>query len=87
MKNIIKKSLFVVACLVLYHTNLFCDHLYLAGVKDNYYKEWDKVSAEIYDANHKHCTSQKDNDRLMIDRHNYYIQLKKCLDDNINNQL
>ena len=87
MKNIIKKSLLFIACLGLYHTNLFCDHLYLTAVKDSYYKEWDKVSSEIYDANRNHCSSQKDNNDLMINRHMRYMHLKKCLVENVDNQL
>ena len=85
MKSIIKTSIFLLACLSLYHTDLFCGHLYLTGVRDGYFKEWSKVSGEIYDANHDYCTKQKDKNALMFARHKHYNELKKCLVENINN--
>lgn len=87
MKNITKISLFFLTCLALYNTDLFCDRLYLSAVKYNYYKEWDKVSAEIYNSNYSYCTRQKDENTLMISRHKHYTELKKCLLINIENQL
>jgi len=83
MKNI-KTSIFLLACLGLYHSDLFCGHLYLSGVADLYYKEWSKVSAEIYDANYSYCTKQKDKNTLIFARHKHYNELKKCLLENIN---
>lgn len=83
MKSIIKTSIVLLTCLSLYHTDLFCGHLYLTGVRGVYFKEWSKVSAEIYDANNAHCTKQKDKNTLLFARHKHYNELKKCLLENI----